>query len=263
QTGGTNYPAGDTGWGQEIDLDVQMVSAACPNCHILLVEANSASYTDLGAAVNEAARLGANAISNSYGGREFSSEGTATYDGPYNHPGIAVTVSSGDNGYGVEFPAASQYVTAVGGTSLSEPAKGVWSQTAWSGAGSGCSAYIAPTTWQPRFSGCSHRIVADVSAVADPNTGVAVYDSYGSSGGNDWMVFGGTSVASPIIASTYALAGNSGSIANGSFPYAHTSSLTDVVGGSNGRCKVKALCTAVTGYDGPTGLGTPNGAGAF
>jgi subtilase family serine protease len=105
--------------------------------------------------------------------------------------------------------------------------------------------------------------VADVSADADPNTGVSVYDSYAYKGQSGWLVFGGTSVASPIIASVYALAQNSGSVTYGSYPYTHTSSLYDVTSGSNGSCGGSYLCTAGPGYDGPTGLGTPNGSGGF
>jgi subtilase family serine protease len=260
-------PAGDVGWGQEIALDLDMASAVCPNCNILLVEANSNSFADLGAAVDRAATMGANAISNSYGGNEFSVEGSSSYNGHYNHPGHALTVSSGDSGYGAEFPAASQYVTAVGGTSLTRNtsiSRG-WSETAWSGAGSGCSSYIAKPTWQ-HDSGCSRRSVADVSAVANPSTGVAVYDSYGSSGGANWLVFGGTSVAAPVIAGVYALAGNASSVNYGSSPYGAgaAASLFDVTSGSNGHCRrTPYLCTAGAGYDGPTGLGTPNGTGAF
>src|SRR3954471_4037350 len=148
-----------------------MASAICPNCHILLVEANSNSFADLGAAVDRAAAMGANTISNSYGGPEFSQETQAAYGGHYNHPGHAITVSSGDSGYGVEFPAASPYVTAVGGTSLRKAtnARG-WTETAWSGAGSGCSAYVGAVSWQSGLTSCARRVVADVSAIADPNT---------------------------------------------------------------------------------------------
>jgi len=259
QNGGTNPPRSNTGWAEEISLDLDMVSAICPNCHILLVEATSNSLTNLGTAVNRAATMGANAISNSYGGGESSGE-TSTETSFYRHPGIAVTASSGDGGFGVEFPAASQYVTAVGGTSLTRASntRG-WTETAWSGAGSGCSAFITKPSWQTD-TGCSRRTVADVSAVADPNTGVSVFDSFHEPG---WLVFGGTSVSSPIIASVYALAGNASSITFGSFPYSHTSSLFDVTSGSNGTCSPAYLCTAGPGYDGPTGLGTPNGTGAF
>ena len=262
QSGGTRYPRANGGWAQEISLDLDMVSAICPNCHILLVEASSNSLSNLGTAVNEAAALGATEISNSYGGGESSSD--TSYDTSYyNHPGIAITASSGDNGYGVEYPAASQYVTAVGGTTLTRASNSRgWSETAWSGTGSGCSAYDPKPSWQTD-SGCSKRTVADVSAVADPNTGVSVYDSFSYQGQSGWLVFGGTSVASPIIASVYALAGNAATVTYGSYPYSHTSSLNDVTSGSNGSCGGSYLCTAGPGYDDPTGLGTPNGSGGF
>ncbi|WP_328462887.1 S53 family peptidase [Streptomyces sp. NBC_00448] len=257
----SSLPSADAGWAEEISLDLDMVSATCPQCHILLVEASSASMTDLGTSVNTAVSLGAKYVSNSYGGGESSSD--SSYDSSYfDHPGVAITVSAGDSGYGVEYPAGSQYVTSVGGTSLTadSSARG-WSESAWSGSGSGCSAYDAKPSWQTD-SGCSKRTVADVSAVADPSTGVAVYDTYGGDGG--WEVFGGTSVSSPIIASVYALAGtpSSGSTP-ASFPYSHTSSLNDVTSGSNGSCSTSYLCGGATGYDGPTGLGTPNGLTAF
>jgi subtilase family serine protease len=256
QTGGTTPPRANGGWAQEISLDLDMASATCPNCKILLVEANSNAFTDLAAAENTAARLGASVISNSYGGSEFSQETSSTYNQPFNHP-IPITVSSGDNGYGVEFPAASQYVTAVGGTTLTKSGSS-YSERAWSGAGSGCSAYVAKPSWQTD-SGCARRTVADVSAVADPNTGVAVYDSYKYRGAAGWMVFGGTSASAPIIAGTFALGGGT----SPSKPYATAGSLHDVTSGSNGSCSVAYLCTAGTGFDGPTGLGTPNGVAAF
>jgi subtilase family serine protease len=261
QSGGTSYPKSNGGWAQEESLDVDMVSALCPKCNILLVEASSASLTNLGAAVNTAVSLGAAAVSNSYGGSESSSE-TSSETTYYNHPGVAITASSGDGGYGVEFPAASRYVTAVGGTSLTKASntRG-WTESTWSGAGSGCSAYVTKPSWQSD-TGCARRTVADVSAVADPNTGVAVYDSTSYQGVKGWLVFGGTSVASPIIGTVYALAGNASSVTYGSYPYSHTSALYDVTSGSNGTCGTY-LCTAGTGYDGPTGLGTPNGTGAF
>lgn len=261
QTGGTSYPRSNGGWAQEISLDLDMVSAVCPNCHILLVEASSNSFVNLGTADNEAATLGANAISNSYGGGESSGE--TSYDTYYNHPGHAITVSSGDGGYGVEYPAASQYVTAVGGTSLTRASNSRgWSETVWSGAGAGCSAYEPKPSWQ-KDTGCARRTVADVAADADPNTGVAVYDSFAYRGQSGWLVFGGTSVASPIIASVYALAGNAGSVNYGSYPYGHLSSLFDVTSGSDGSCGGSYLCTGTVGYDGPTGNGTPDGSGAF
>ncbi len=265
-TGSSKLPRSNGGWAQEISLDVDMASAICPNCHILLVEATSASMSALGQAVNTAVSLGATVISNSYGGGESSLD--TSYDSSYfNHPGVMITASAGDSGYGAQYPAASKYVTAVGGTSLvrDSSARG-FSETVWSGSGSGCSAYDAQPSWQSSLSAitsvCSKRAEADVSAVANPSTGVAVYDSYSYQGYSGWLVFGGTSVSSPIIASVYALAGNGATLTNASYAYAHTSSLNDVATGSNGSCG-NVLCNAATGWDGPTGLGTPNGTGAF
>ncbi len=268
QTGSTtSLPSNNASWSEEISLDIDMVSAICPKCNIVLVEAKSSSLTALGTAVNEAASLGATEISNSYGGSESSSD--TSYDTSYyKHPGIAVTASSGDGGYGVEYPAASQYVTAVGGTTLNTAsnARG-WTETAWDDAGSGCSAFDPQPSWQTSNATiptvCGKRAVADVSADADPNTGVSVYDSYAYEGYKGWLVFGGTSVASPITASVYALAGNAATVTYGSYPYSHTSALNDVTSGSNGSCGGSALCTAKVGWDGPTGLGTPEGTGAF
>ncbi|MGN6815893.1 MAG: S53 family peptidase [Solirubrobacterales bacterium] len=259
QSGGTSMPRSDSGWAQEISLDLDMASAICPNCKILLVEATSNSFANLGAAEDYAAAH-ANVVSNSFGGNEFSSETGLGYDGHFTHPGVAITASSGDNGYGVEFPAASQHVTAVGGTTLTRDATTArgWKESAWSKAGSGCSAYVAKPEWQT--DSCSHRTVADVSADADPNTGVAVYDTMRTRG---WLVFGGTSVAAPIVAGVYALAGNASTVSYGSYPYGHTSALNDVSSGANGSCGGSYLCTGTAGYDGPTGLGTPNGVGGF
>jgi subtilase family serine protease len=261
QNGRTRYPRVDAGWALEISLDLDMVSAICPNCHILLVEAKTNSFTNLGTAENRAATIGAAAISNSWGGSDASD---ATNGAPFNHPGIAITVSSGDAGFGVQYPASSHFVTAVGGTTLTAGGgtRG-WTETAWSGAGSGCSALNAALSGAASFgTGCATRAEADVSAVADPNTGVAVFDSTAFQGRSGWFVVGGTSASSPIIASVYALAGNSASIDN-NFPYAHSSAFFDVTSGSNGVCSPAQLCQARAGWDGPTGLGTPNGTGGF
>lgn len=262
QTGGSKPPKKDASWSQEISLDLDMVSAICPKCHILLVEADDASIINLGIAVNAAVKLGANAVSNSYGGSEY--QGEDSDDTKYfKHPGVAITASAGDGGYGLDFPAASQYVTAVGGTSLKKANNGRgWSETVWSSTGSGCSAYISKPAWQ-KDTGCSKRADADVAAVADPNTGVAVYDSYAYQGVSGWLTFGGTSASAPIIASVYALAGNESKITYGSYLYSHSSSLFDVTSGSNGTCNGSYLCTGKLGFDGPTGLGTPNGTAAF
>ena len=242
-----------------------MVSAICPNCHILLVEASSSYISDLGKAVNRAVSLGARFVSNSYGAGESSSD--TSYDSQYfNHPGVAITVSAGDGGYARSYPAASRYVTAIGGTTLKAAStprgytETVWGNTGSGGTGSGCSSYDAKPSWQTD-TGCSRRTATDVSAVADPDTGVAVYDTYQANG---WAIYGGTSVSSPIIASVYALAGTpAAGTYPSAYPYHHASALHDVTSGSNGSCSPSYLCTARIGYDGPTGLGTPNGATAF
>jgi hypothetical protein len=269
QTGSTtSLPAPDTGWAGEISLDLDMVSAVCPLCHILLVEATTPTTANLGTAVNRAVTMGAKFVSNSYGGPENGSENS--YDASYyHHPGVAITASSGDSDYdGGSYPATGGYVTAVGGTSLTTAsnARGwtekVWNTTSYTeGAGSGCSKYVAKPAFQTGITtGCTKRAEADVSAVADPATGVAVYQTYGGSG---WAVYGGTSAAAPIIASVYALAGTPGASDNpNSYPYAHTGNLNDVTSGSNGTCGAP-LCTAGAGWDGPTGLGTPAGVAAF
>jgi subtilase family serine protease len=264
QNGGTALPRMDIGWAQEQALDVDAVSAACPDCKIVVVQARTPSFTNLGIAVNTAAKQpGVVAISNSYGGSDAPD---STYGAPYNHPGIAVTASTGDNGYqGGSFPASSAYVTAVGGTSLvaaSGTPRG-WSETVWSGAGSGCSSYNTALSAASAFNtGCSKRAMADVAAAADPGKGgLAVYYPTSKTGAT-WGQFGGTSESAPIIASVYALSGNTAGYAN-AIPYAHSSSLFDVTSGSNGTCPTTQWCNARAGWDGPTGLGTPNGAGAF
>jgi len=247
-------------WSQEAALDLAMASAICPGCKLLLIQANSNSLDDLSKAVATAGQLGAHAISNSYGADE--SRWVAPYEPKYNLPGVAVTASTGDSGYGVQFPASSPHVVAVGGTNLSKP-KGVWSETVWSGTGSGCSSVFAKPSWQTD-SGCGKRTVGDVAAVADPNTGVSVYwNGPGDNDDLDWYVFGGTSVGAPIIAAAYAI--NGGPVNNAANVYSQATALNDITTGSNGRCQPKTtyLCTAGAGFDGPTGLGTPKGTTAF
>ena len=270
QTGTTVLPKNSSSWSEEISLDLDMVSAICPNCNILLVEANSASIADLSAAAYYAGQI-ANVVSNSYGANEFLGE--TKYDRYYSRQGVAFTASAGDSGYGVEYPAASPNVTAVGGTTLTQTNSG-WSQTVWSGTGSGCSAYEQKPLWQESTLLCSMRTVADTAAVADPNTGVAVYDSFHEPG---WMVFGGTSVASPLIASIYALAND---LLGGSSPvtaqnlYLDSATLNHVTSGSNLPGCTNYLCSALANlqytydtssvtYNGPTGVGTPIGLNGF
>jgi subtilase family serine protease len=265
-----SYPAASPSWAEEISLDVDMASAICPNCKIVLVEANSASWADLDASVDTAAASGANVISNSYGGSEH-----AASDSNYNHPGIVIVAAAGDDGYGPEQPASFSTVVAAGGTTLSTASNSRgFTETAWVDGGSGCSAYVAKPSWQATANpGCPNRAEADTSADANPNTGVAVYDStpycpYGPRAGcySGWLVFGGTSVASPIIASVFALAGNAATVVEPQGLWTNAgANMFDVTSGSNGRCSSKYtyLCNAGTGYDGPTGWGTPHGTAAF
>jgi N-acetylneuraminic acid mutarotase len=271
QRGGTDYPKADQDWSGEISLDLDMVSAVAPYAHILLVEADDTDLGNMGAAVDTAVALGAKYVSNSYGsdyrgGAGEGPEETTALDAHFNHPGVAVVAASGDFGYGVGYPAASPYVTSVGGTSLSRDAGSArgWSESVWSnssgGPGSGCSAYEPKPAFQ-KDTGCDMRTVSDVSAVSDPYTGVAIYQTYGGAG---WSTIGGTSAASPIIAGVYAAAGTpvAGTYPN-SYPYAAGTGINDVTTGSNGDCDPAYLCTGTAGYDGPTGLGTPDGLAAF
>ena len=257
-------PADNISWSQETALDLDMASAICPGCKLLLIEANSNSLNDLSTAVATAGHSGAHAISNSYGAAESWS--FATYEKRYNIPGVAVTASAGDSGYGAEFPASSPHVVAVGGTSLTSASNSRgWSETVWNSTGSGCSKVFAKPSWQTD-SGCGKRTVGDVAAVADPNTGVSVY-APGSTGVSGWYVFGGTSAAAPIIAAAYAI--NGGPVNYAANVYSQKTALNDVTAGSNGSCSywwkkgTTYLCTAAGGYDGPTGLGTPKGTTAF
>ena len=267
-------PSADYGWAEEISLDLDAVSAVCPTCHILLVEANGPTVRPLMAAVDTAVRLGAVAVSNSYGGSEDRSE--LRSDAHFDRPGVTMTVASGDGGYGVQWPASSPFVTAVGGTTLEQATnRRGWTERAWPGSGSGCSRFEPKPQWQ-HDRGCAGRTVADVSAVADPATGLGVYDTFNdctlallcdtlistgtAKGLNGWAQVGGTSLATPIIAAIYALAGNH---RKARWLYENRQGLHDVRSGSNGKCRISYLCTAKVGYDGPTGLGTPRGTTAF
>jgi subtilase family serine protease len=260
--GSASYPAADPGWSQEIALDLDMVSAACPDCHILLVEADNADMPSLGQAeITAATHPGVVAVSNSFGSTESPVE--VTWDALYFiHPGVSIVAASGDSGYGAMYPAASPLVTAVGGTSLTQSGgpRG-WTETGWGSSGSGCSSYEPAPIWQ-QGTGCSRRSVADVAAVADPATGVAVYDSFQSKG---WTVAGGTSAASPIVASVYALAGNTLLMVGASHAYVNATALTDILQGQSNTllCLFGNSCRPGPGYDGPTGLGSPWGLGAF
>jgi subtilase family serine protease len=229
----SNYPQSDSGWSTEMALDLDMVSAVCPTCKILLVEANTGTMDDLGASVDTAVRMGANVVSNSYYTAEYSDE--SSEDVHYRHPGVAITASSGDR-TSSSYPAASQYVTSVSGTTLNH--SGAWSQSPWQYSGHGCSPYIARPDWQKnRTTNCDMRAPQDVAVVADPQTGVSVFSM--AQGG--WVVVGGTSVGAPIIAAMYALSGN---YATPGYSYQHAGSFSLV---------------GTAPYDATAGLGSPQG----
>jgi hypothetical protein len=270
-----NLPRADAGWAGEESLDLDMVSAICPKCRILLVEATNPTIANLGTAVSTAVAMGARYVSNSWSGIEFTQEGLFNHF--FNHPGEVIDFASGDFGFGAAYPTDLQYVTAIGGTTLRHTAHGRgWSETVWGsssppgslGTGSGCSALAPKPSWQRADdtspTGCLNRTENDVAAVANPNTGVAVFDSYRNGG---WFPdgVGGTSAATPIITAIYALAGTpTRSTYPAEYPYLHNKHLFDVTSGSNGSCSPRQyLCHGEHGYDGPTGLGTPNGPAAF
>ncbi len=341
QAGSTEaLPPDDTkGWSGEESLDVQAVRGVCPNCKILLVETDNDSNPSLDAGVKEAVVLGAKIVSNSYGGPE--SGYTAADVAAYNHPGVVITVASGDDGWDgwdqintggssdnmPYAPASFNTVVAVGGTSLylnqsgSRASEAVWnddgaqdfygSNLGLTGAtGGGCSSLIDAKPWQshvPDYGAtmCGNkRLATDVAAVADPLTGFDIYDSYDPSGGGDpygWVTVGGTSLASPIVAAMWALAGGADGASYPSLSlYGHlgTQSLYDVTVGGDGYCDGESVgecglgnpnsfgygmidcdyrgtdspgttspgtaqCDADPGYDGPSGVGTPTGLNAF
>jgi hypothetical protein len=271
QTGTASpLPTNNSSWALETSLDVEIAHMMCQTCKILLVEASSNSMLNLATAANQARLMGATSISNSYGGSEFFGE--TSYDSYYSAPGVAVTVSSGDGGYGSEYPAASKNVIAVGGTTLSVFSDNSYSaETVWNGTGSGCSSYESANSFQTNLSnwvqtGCvNQRSIADISADADPNTGAAIYDSTPYNGSSGWWIVGGTSLASPIVASEFALGGGvpTGTLAT-SVLYSNynLTNFHDITSGSNGVCST-VMCKAANGYDGPTGLGSLNGLLAF
>jgi PKD repeat protein len=324
----TQLPRPDeTGWSVEIALDVEMAHSVCPNCKILLVEAESEEFEDLAVAEDEAVNLGATEVSNSYGGPE-SSMGTAER-AAYKHPGVVIAASTGDNGYDdwtafvnegepvaaeqPDAPASLPSVVSVGGTTLELNGSGKRSsETVWNGngalnksefiegaTGGGCSTLFSAERWQettPGYAatGCAgKRVAADVSADANPNTGFEIYDSYNcgvvcrrNGEGKGWLMIGGTSLSTPLISSMYALVGGSNDVEYPALTlYGHlgeTSSLFDVTEGGNGYCDeggsacgANALkgarvdcegttaCNATTGFDGPSGVGTPNSLNLF
>ena len=340
QTGKANVlPKADKeGWSVEISLDVEMVHSTCPKCHVLLVEANNPEFSNLAVAVNEAVKLGATEVSNSYGGPEGSLG--STEKAAYSHPGVVIAAATGDEGYNdwtyinpleeVEgeyreylellkkeadrpnMPASLPSVVAVGGTSLYLTEEGKReAETVWNGngpldeaefegtTGGGCSTMFTAPPWQqsaPGYgaTGCGgKRLTADISAVADPNTGFDIYDTdncgpaceeYGA--GEGWLTIGGTSVATPLISGLYGLAGGANGVSDPALTlYGHlgeSSSLFDVTEGGNGfcdddgqacganayfglsvDCEGTTACNAAPGFDGPSGVGTPNSLALF
>jgi hypothetical protein len=269
--GGSDYPAsGPAGWSLSDAEELDMISAVCPNCHLLLVEADQpqipttttggTTQTGIGQAVNEAVALGAKFVVTTFFGPEVSGE--TSWDSAYfDHPGVVIAAPDGASGYGTSYPAASPDVVAVGGTTLTQDtstARG-WTESAWSDTGSGCSAYEPKPSWQAD-TGCTSRMLNDVTAVASPNTPVAVYDT--RSGG--WVADASNGTAAAIVAAAAALAGTPASdLYPVQYLYANASGLNDITTGSNGTCSITYYCTAGPGYDGPTGLGTPDGVSAF
>ena len=270
-------PKANIGWAAEESLDLDMVSATCPLCRLVLVESNAPTNASLGRAEEAAIGAGARFVSNSWSGVE--TRGQWIYNHYFNHPGDAIVFAGGDSGYGTVYPADLQFVTSVGGTTLRHrPSAGrAWTETAWGstdpavtgGSGSGCSPLRAKPSWQRAPvdiapGGCPNRTENDVSAVANPATGVAVYDTYQTDG--TWAQLGGTSAAAPIITGIYALAGDPAPRTYpASYPYQHPAHIFDITSGVTGVCPTTSayLCHAEVGYDGPTGLGTPDGTYEF
>jgi Ricin-type beta-trefoil lectin domain len=274
---GSPLPPANNSWAAGTSTQLDVISAICPNCHLLLVEATTAGIADIGTGVNTAVSLGAKVITTSEAQPEAVAD-TSSDSAYFNHPGVAITAPSYNDGYGViAYPAASPDVTAVGGTTLTQATGTVrgWTETTWANTSSGCSSYEPKPAWQTD-TGCTTRTLNDVSADADPNTGVAVYDTYevtttGWQAGNG---AGGTSVAAAIVAGVYALGGTpaagtypaaypyqhpggSYTTPGGAYPYAD--GLNDIAdGSSNGTCTPAYLCTSGPGYDAPTGVGTPS-----
>jgi hypothetical protein len=264
-------PTDADGWVTEAQTGMDMVSAVCPNCHIMLVQAAAPDIYDVGIAVQTAVTDGADVVDVLPTFTEFSTE--TSDDTYFDQPGVAIVAPSGDNGYdngsddALSYPAASPYVTAVGGTVLtpdSSVARG-WTETVWSGTGSGCSLYEPQPSWQASLdTGCTMRMDNDVSAIAASatsatsavsDTPVEIYDTYNAAG---WTPVGGTEVSASVIAGVYALAGTPAAGSNpASYPYSNPQRLNAVTSGSNGTCSVTLWCTGGTGYNGPAGEGTP------
>lgn len=332
ETGGSALPPDDTsGWSVEESLDVETVHSVCQGCKIILVEATSPSNSDLATAENTAVALGANEVTNSFG--EPESGTSPGFQAAFNHPGVVITASSGDDGFDFydllasynepSIPAAYNTTVSVGGTSLylnqtaNRQSESVWNDNgprdvlqqafgeALGAGGGGCSTLFSARRWQTSLSvwgrtGCgSNRLDNDVAADADYLTGFDIYDSYNCGSAPcpstpGWLTVGGTSLSSPIIASAYALAGGARGVAYPALTlYGHQRNADDITTGGNGWCDGEGAsqcpnpnssgnglvdcsytaggiptvgirtCDASLGYDGPTGVGTPNGLALF
>jgi subtilase family serine protease len=238
-----DYPQANAEWGVEADLDVEMVSASCPNCAVAIVEANSATWGDVSKAVDEAVKLGATIVSASFTGSAGDSQKA------FEAPGVTYVAAAAAGGNGIAPPAAFDTVVAVGGTVLSKAtnARG-YSETVWSGSDGGCVEGEAKPEWQAGSKyakGCHGRMADDVAAVAE---GVAEYDSYDQAG---WFSIDGTSIGAPFCAGIFALAGNSTKQRGGRtfwVPASHHAHLFEVSGER---------------YNAGSGWGSPDGTGAF
>jgi len=251
-TGATVTASSD--WARETATGLDMASAVCPNCKLILYQtANTKDY--LAQAIVNVANAGATVVSNSYTIPERSTMSTWTF------PRVPVIAAAGNSAYGPVFwPAAASNVIAVGATTLTKASTGRgWSEAVWSATSSGCSAVAAKPSWQ-KDAACSGRTIADIAAVGDPNTPVAIYNT---SADNGWREVGGTSVAAPIIAGAYGLAANGSSLNGAASIYSSSGALFPVPSGSNGSCSIAYLCDGGWGYSAPAGLGTPNGVGAL
>jgi subtilase family serine protease len=277
QDGSTNLPGpppGTDDWTLETALDVDMASAACPNCKILVVQATTDQDNGLDIANSTAAAAGATVISNSWGG-PYDKTSDPANEAYFTHTGVAIFVAAGDDGYDdgenvADYPSTSAHVIAVGGTTLTaDSSTRGFTETVWSDGGSSCQTdttnFPLPSfqTGVVPATACKGRAASDVAALGDPNTGVMIYDDSGLSDGqgdtDNGLIgpIGGTSLASPLTASIFALEGHGNATA--ALPYANTSAFNDVTSGTNGNCAT-AMCVAAKGWDGPTGIGTPNGA---
>jgi subtilase family serine protease len=258
QTGGSTLPQADSGWAGEIALDVEWAHAIAPGANILLVEASSATMSALDAALDYARNAaGVVAVSNSWGGSEFSTEKSqdAHFTTPAGHVGVTFTVAAGDDGAGAEYPSSSPDVLSVGGSTLGLTASGAWSsESVWSGGGGGVSRYEGAPSYQTSLA-LAARGAPDVSYDANPYTGFAVYDTYGGSG---WAQYGGTSAGAPQWAALVAIADQGRALAGKSSLSNAQDALYamprtdfhDIASGSNGY-------RATTGYDLASGLGSP------